>query len=173
MKITMNVANLKTVFEACKTFVSKEDTEPILQTVQMNFRDKICTAYALNGVKLITVSVLYSDGDEGTINVPIVKLPKSGSVNISDDNNEITFDFINSKQTVRKHEGNFPKDLANFFKQEPPTFGIIFDPRNMCNALKGFKDEITVKMNFTTPAQGCVIEGTNKKALILPILLKD
>jgi DNA polymerase III sliding clamp (beta) subunit (PCNA family) len=63
MKITMNVANLKIVFEACKTFVSKEDTEPILQTVQMNFRDKICTAYALDGVKLITVSVPYSDGN--------------------------------------------------------------------------------------------------------------
>lgn len=173
MKVQMRVEDLKTIFNACKTFVSKDDTRPKLQTVQMNFSCGLCTAYALDGIKLISVIVPYTAGDEGTLYVPIIKLPKGADVVISDEGNEITFDFHDSKQTVKKYEGEFPKDPAHFFNKSDPIFSVGFDPKNLKNALEGFKDCEAVKIDFYGQTEPCIMEGLNKKALVFPVRLKN
>lgn len=173
MKVSMKLDDLKTIFTACKSFVSKDDIRPILQTVQLNFCGGLCTAYALDGIKLISVVVPYTDGDEGTLYVPIIKLPKGMFVLISDEGNEITFDFLDSKQTVRKYEGEFPKDPAQFFNKSDPTFSIGFDPKNLKNALEGFKDCTEIKIDFYGQTEPCIMKGLNKKALVFPVRLKN
>lgn len=174
MKVTMKLEDLKTIFNACKTFVSKDDIRPILQTVQLNFSGGLCTAYALDGIKLISVVVPYTDGDEGTLYVPIIKLPKGAYVVISDEGNEITFDFLDSKQTVKKYEGDFPSKPEDFFRNDnEPTFSIGFDPKNLKDALDGFKDCTAIKIDFYGHTEPCIMTGLNKKALAFPVRLKN
>lgn len=169
----MKMEDLKTIFSTCKTFVSKDSIRPILQTIQLNFQNGFCTAYALDGIKMISVIVPYIDGDEGTLYVPIIKLPKGAYVVISDEGNEITFDFLESKQTVKKYEGEFPKDPAKLFDDKEPTFNIGVDPKNLRDALDGFKDTEAVSIDFYGQLNPFVVKGLTKKALVLPVKLKD
>ena len=169
MKITMKREDLQTVFDACKNFVSKEDYRPIFQTVQLNFRDGVCTACALDTHKMIIITVPYPEGDEGTMYVPIIKLPKAVFVVLSDEGSEITFDFLNSKQVVKKHAGGFLKDPETNFPKEEPVLKIYFNPRLLRDALDSFKDEKEVEMRFIGPLKACVIHGEGKKALVLPV----
>lgn len=173
MKVQMKLEDLKTIFNACKTFVSKDDARPIFKTVQLSFANGLCTAYALDGIKMISVVVPYTAGNEGTLYVPIIKLPKCENVFISDEGDEITFDFIDSKQTVKKYEGEFPKHVEQFFDKSEPTFTIGFDPKNLKDALDGFKECTTVKIDFYSNVKPCIMEGRNKKALVFPVRLKN
>ncbi len=171
MKVMMDVIALKDIYSACKTFVSKEET--ILKTIQLSLQGKICTAYALDNYKLIAVSVPYKEGDEGIMHIPIIKLPKSGEVIITDEKNEITFDFHDNKQTVRKYEGKFPEKPETFFPKKEPILKIGFNPKKIRDALDGFLGEERVELNFISPLDGCIIKGTNKKALVLPMKLNQ
>ena len=67
MKILMKAYYLKTIFDACKNYIADKNytQRPILQTVQLTCADGFCTAYALDGVKMITLTVPYVDGDAG------------------------------------------------------------------------------------------------------------
>lgn len=169
----MEMENLKAIFDACKNFVSKDSFMPIYQQVQLNFANGICTAYALDSYKIIKVVVPYTDGDEGTMLVPIIKLPKGKYVVLSDEGDEIVFDFLGNKQTVRKIGGNFAKNPEQFLVQDNVNFRIAFNPKYLKEALDSFKDEKAVVLNFAGPSQMCVIEGsTNKKAGVLPINLE-
>lgn len=173
MKVTMKLEDLKTIFNACKTFVSKDDVKPILKTVHLSFSNGYCTAYALDGIKLISLVVPCQNDSEGTMNVPIIKLPKAVFVVISDEGNEIVFDFLDSKQTVKKYEGDFPSKPEDFFRNDnEPTFSIGFDPKNLKDALDGFKDDKTVEIAFYGQTKACVIKSLTKKALVFPVRLK-
>ena len=173
MKATMKLEDLKTIFNTCKTFVSKNDARPILKTVHLSFANGYCTAYALDGIKLISLVVPCQDDSEGTMNAPIIKLPKAVFVVISDEGNEIVFDFLDSKQTVKKYEGDFPNKPEDFFRNDnEPTFSIGFDPKNLKDALDGFKDHKTIRFDFYKETEAALITGTNKKALVFPVRLK-
>lgn len=173
MKVTMEMKNLKTIFDDCKNFVGKDSSMPVYQQVQLNFANGMCTAYALDNYKIISVVVPYIDGDEGTMLVPIIKLPKGRHVILSDEGDEIVFDFIGNKQTVRKICENFAKNPEQFFVQDNVNLRIGFNTKLLRDALASFKDEGKVVLNFTDPLHVCVIEGDrNKKAGVLPINLK-
>lgn len=96
LKITMSVSNLQEIFKACKNYVSKDSYKPILQAVQLNCTNGICKATALDGYKAMTICVPY-DGDEGTMLIPVIKLPKGTLVIITDSESEIMFDFLTEK----------------------------------------------------------------------------
>lgn len=174
MKFEMGMDSLKDVFDAAKTFVAKDERRRALQTVQLNFYGETCTAYAADSHKLIAVVVPYKGGDEGTICVPIVKLPKGKYVAIYDEGNEIVFDFLDSKQTVKKIKGDFIKDPNAMFPTVEPQFKIAFDPRNMRDALEAFKGEYAgVVIEFTGSDKPCLIVGSNKKAIVLPVKMNN
>lgn len=169
MKATMNLCDLKTVFDTCKNFVSKNDRRPAQQAVQLNFSQGSCTAYATDGIKMMQVTVPYDkDGDEGTMCVPIIKLPKGMLVTLSDEGNEIIFDFFDSKQTVKKYAGDFLRDPEHCFPTAPPDLTIYFDAKNLRAALDGFKTG-TIELQFHGQTGGCTIQGMGLKALVLPI----
>lgn len=173
MKVTMEMENLKAIFDACKNFVSKDSLMPVYQQVQLNFANGRCTAYALDSYKIISVVVPYIDGDEGTMLVPIIKLPKGRYVVLSDEGNEIVFDFLGNKQSARKICENFAKNPEQFLIQDNVNLRIGFNPKLLREALDSFKDEKAVVLNFTDPLHMCVIEGSgNKKAGVLPINLE-
>ena len=175
MKVTMNLEDLKTIFNTCKTFVSKYNIRPIFKTVQLNFSNGYCTAYASDEIKVISLVVPCQEDIEGTMNVPIIKLPKAANVVISDEGDEIVFDFHDSKQTVKKCEGDFPsKPIEGFFHNaNKPTFSIGFAPKNLRDALDAFKGDDEVKFDFYGQTKACVIKSLNKKALVFPVRLKN
>lgn len=172
MEITMELKYLKSIFDACKNFVSKTDYKPIFQTVQLTCKKGFCTAYALDGFKVITLSCPCMACDDGMMCIPIIKLPKARTVILSDDGNDITFDFLDSKQTVRKYDGDFYKNPESAFPTEDPLLKICFNPKHLKDALGSFDDGNAVEISFYDPSKGCVIKGNGKKALVLPVFLK-
>ena len=176
MKITLKVDTLKEIYESCKTFVSKAPYgSPILEYIQLNCQFGKCYATALDTYKLITISVPFEAADEGIMYIPIIKLPKNGIVTISDEGNEILFDFNfgTEKQSIRKIEGEFPSAIDKLFPSEEPIFKIGFDPKLLRDALNGFSGETVVEIDFIHPLKPCVITCDNKKALVFPKTLKD
>lgn len=172
MTATMKVEDLKTIFDACKKYVSKEDRMPLLQRVQLNFFEGRCVAYAVEGRKLIGVTVPYAEGETGTLYVPIIKLPnprKCHIVKLSGNETEVIFDFITDKQIFKKVEGKFIDAESTFAAYSDPEFTIAFDPANLKEALEGFLDSTIVTLDFWTSLEGCIITSNGtKKTLVLP-----
>lgn len=169
MKVTMSTLDLKAIFEACKGFVSKSDLRPAMQGIQLNFSNKQCTAYAMDNIKLMQIVVPYTDGDEGTMLVPMIKLPRNPFVTLSDEGNELVFDFHSCKQTVRKYAGDFLQEPDRCFPTADPNLTIYFDPKSLKDALDGFKTCTAIELQFHGQTGGCTIYGKNRKALILPV----
>jgi DNA polymerase III sliding clamp (beta) subunit (PCNA family) len=169
MMITMNVSDLKTIFDACLKYVDKKDSR--FSAVQLNFSAGKCIAYALDGYKLIAVIVPYGDDTEWITCVPVFKLPRDNhTVNILDEGDEITFEFPDArrKETFKKPDC-FPENSAQFLEQGEPTFRICFNPNLLRDALHPFEKDEVVALSFTDKNRGCIIEGGSKKALVLPI----
>ena len=172
MEITMSVSNLKEIFQACKNYVSKDDVRPLFKAVQLTCTNGICKAIALDGYKVMAISVPY-DGDEGTMLIPIIKPPKGTQVIISDSESEIMFDFLTEKQVVKKLEGDFP-DVRKFFREDEPKFRICFDQKLLKDALDGFNCDTAVEIDFYGETEGIIIKNsTDKQALILPVRLRN
>ena len=164
----MSVSNLKEIFKACKSYVSKDDVRPMWQAVQLTCTNGTCKATALDGRKLMTICVPY-DGDEGTMLIPVIKPPKGTQVIISDSESEIMFDFLTEKQVVRKFEGDFP-NVEKFFREDEPKFRIGFSPKLLKDALEGFIGDTCIEVNFFGETNGIIIKSsTAKQALVLPM----
>lgn len=172
MKITMSVSNLQEIFKACKTYISKDNAKPVFKAVQLTCTNGICKAIALDGYKVMKISVPY-EGDEGTMLIPVIKLPKGTLVIITDSESEIMFDFLTEKQVVKKFEGQFP-DVRKFFREDEPKFRIGFDPKLLKDALDGFNGDTAVEIDFYGETDGIIIKSsTDKQALVLPMRLRN
>lgn len=170
MKIQMKTENLKEIYQACKTFVSKDVTRLAPTVIRLQCKGDVCTATALDGYKMMEVTVP-SGGDEGTMLIPIVRVPKASVVVIEETENEIVFDFITEKQIVKKIEGEFMK-TDHYWEGDKFEFEIGFDPKLLHDAMEGFKGETAVKFSFTSEIGKCIVTAGNKKALVLPVKLK-
>ncbi len=173
MEVLMSRQNLKAVFDACANFVSKDSIRPVFHTVQMNFANGVCVAYALDGCKLISITVPYESGDECTMQVPIIKLPKCNYVSLKDTGTSIIFDFGGQQQIVEKPMDEFIKNPASFLSINTVNLRIGFEPKLLRDALDSFKDENYVVLNFDNPLTPCLIEGTNKSAVVYPCRIKE
>jgi len=168
----MSVSNLKEIFKACKSYVSKDDVRPLFKAVQLTCTSGICKAIALDGYKVMSISVPY-DGDKGTMLIPIIKPPKGTQVIISDSESEIMFDFLTEKQVVKKFEGDFP-DVKKFFREDEPKFRIGFSPKLLKEALDGFIGDTCVEVDFFGETDGIIIKSsTDKQARVLPMRLRN
>ena len=169
MKVTMATSDLKTVFDACRNFVSKSDLRPAFRRIQLNFTKKQCTACALDGIKMMMLTVPYMDGDDGAMLVPIIKLPKDPFVTLSDEGSDITFDFSGNKQVMKKYAGEFMKDPESLFPTAAPDLTIYFDPKSLRDTLDSFKACTVIELQFHGQTGGLTILGKDCKALILPV----
>ena len=167
----MNVSDLNAIFKACKNFISKDAIIPIFQHIKLECENGICKASAADGVKLINI-VVPCVSDDGSLIVPIIKTPKGTKVIISDDEKEITFDFLTEKQIVRKVDGEFP-DTNRFMYEDEPNLKIGFDPKVLKVAMDGFSDEVAVQINIFDANKGFIVKSANKEALILPVRLNN
>jgi len=171
LKISMGFDSFKAIMKACKPFISKDNARPILQTIKLNCSDGYCIASACDGFKLINFKVPCS-ADNGVLCIPIIKTPTKGTqVIITDNEKEITFDFITEKQVVRKIEGEAFK-TEGFITNDEPTIRIGFNPKLLKDALDGFTDEKIVKIDVIDERKGFILRGTNKEALVLPVYLR-
>jgi DNA polymerase III sliding clamp (beta) subunit (PCNA family) len=174
LKISMSVSNLKEIFKACKSYVSKDDFRPLFKAIQLTCANGICKAIALDGYKVMTIQVPY-DGDEGTMLIPVIKPPKGTQVIISDTESEIMFDFLTEKQVVKKFEfeGDF-LDVKKFFREDEPKFIIGFDPKILKDALDGFTGDTCIEVDFFGKTDGIIIKNSiDKQALVLPARLRN
>ncbi len=165
----MGFDSFKAIMKACKPFISKDNARPILQTIKLNCSDGYCIASACDGFKLINFKVPCS-ADNGVLCIPIIKTPTKGTqVIITDNEKEITFDFITEKQVVKKFEGEFP-NVEKVFPEGEPNFRIGFDPKRLKDALDGFTGDTYIEVNFFGETNGVIIKNRiDKQALVLPM----
>lgn len=176
MKVTLKVEDLNAIFNACKSFVSKGSLRPILSMIHLSFSNGQCTAYALDGIKLMSIVVPCNDDEEGMMNIPIIKLPKEVFVIIKDEEKDIVFEFPGGKQIIRKCEGEYLKEPGNFFNdietKQKQNFSIGFKVKNLKDALNGFKGDEVISIDFYGEVNPCIMKCENKKALVFPFKLK-
>ena len=166
MKIAMSVESLKEIFFACKPYTSKD--KEWFKQIRLVCSAGRCDATALDGHKVITISIPY-EGDEGSMHIPIVKVPKEKNVSIIQNETEITFDFFTEKQTVKRFTEEKSFDTQKLFQVEEPQFTINFSPKFLKDALEGFTDTKSVELSFFGKNKGIILESEkNKKALVLP-----
>jgi hypothetical protein len=142
--------------------------------IELDCKDNVCRAAALNGYQVISTVVPYK-GDDGKMYIPIVKIPKSARIAILiDDGNDITFDFGVEKTVCGKvdMENGFP-DVGMYMQRydREPDLAMCFDPKVLRDALDAFIGKSSVKMQFFRTEPGCVISPKydDIKALVLPM----
>ena len=173
MKVTLKVEYLNAIFNACKSFVSKDSLRPILSMIHLSFSNGQCTAYALDGIKLMSIVVPCNDDEEGMMNIPIIKLPKEVFVIIKDEEKDIVFEFPGGKQIIRKYEDEYPKRPEDFFNniesKQKQIFSIGFNVKNLKDALNGFRGDERISIDFYGEVNPCIVKSENKKAMVFPV----
>lgn len=178
MKIIMESKELKEVFKTVKKFVAKSGgVRPDLEGVHFKFEDNVCITLALDGYKAVEIrTACITDGDgEMKFIVPIIDVPKSEFVEITEDKTEVTFRFDNlTQQTVRKivSDGNM-HNWEKFIPKKEPIFKIGIDPKllkEVCTAMDNQTGMIEI--DFYSQTEPVIIKGANKMGLVMPKRLR-
>jgi DNA polymerase III sliding clamp (beta) subunit (PCNA family) len=176
MTITMSYEEYNKMQEFAKQFAAKaRGTRPILEYIKLTITGDTAKAEALDGYKAgyIMLHLSNSEGD-GTILLPITsKLKKSdGFAVITDMEKEIEIRTATGASIYRKPEGEF-FDTSKIYPEDEPAEVFGFDPVLLSDALKAFKGEKAVKIEYRGALKPLIIKGSTAQALILPVRLKD
>ena len=176
MRITMNYEEYNKMQEFAKQFVAKKGgIRPILEYIKVTITGDTAKAEALDGYKggYIMLNLSNSEQD-GEMLLPVTgKLKKSDVyVIITDLGREMEIRTATSTSIYRKPEGGFV-DTSKIYPEDEPTEVFGFDPVLLSDALKAFKDEKAVKIEYREALKPLVIKGTTAQAIVMPVRLKD
>ncbi len=176
MRITMNYEEYNKMQEFAKQFVAKKGgPRPILEYIRLTISGNRAKAEALDGYKggYIMLNLSSSEGD-GEILLPITgKLKKSDVYAIITDlDREIEIRTATGASIYRKPEEEFV-DTSRIYPGDEPAEVFGFDPVLLSDALKAFKDEKAVKIEYRGALKPLVIKGTTAQAIVMPVRLKD
>lgn len=169
MRITLGYDAFDSIMKACKPFVAKSTTRPVLTQIELSCDGDTVTATALDGVKVISMTVPCDlTSDTGKVLIPLVKpIGKKGVyAEITDTDKEVTIRTIEGSQSFRKVEDAFI-DHSRFFPNKVPESVCYFDPTLLAEAFSSFKDG-RVKIEYYGNRIGVVISNPVQKALVLP-----
>ena len=174
MTITMSWEEYNKMQEFAKQFVAKKGgPRPILEYIKLTITGDTVKAEALDGYKggYIMLNLRDSDGD-GTILLPVTSKLKRSDVFaiITDMDKEIEIRTATGASIYKKPETEFP-DISNIYPQDEPAEVFGFNPNLLADALKAFKDEKTVKIEYREPLKPLVIKSNRAQALIMPVRL--
>ena len=176
MTITMSYEEYNRMQEFAKQFTAKKGgTRPILEYIRLTITGDTAKAEALDGYKggYIMLNLSDSDGD-GTILLPVTsKLKRSDAfATITDMDKEIEIRTATGASIYRKPEGKF-FDTSNIYPQDEPAEVFRFDPVLLSDALKAFKDEKAVKIEYRGALKPLVIKSDTAQALVMPVKLSE
>ena len=162
------------MMDFCKQFVSKDGgTKPMLEYIRLTFAGNTAIAEALDGYKggFIQLSI-YECEEAGELLLPITEKMKRSDyiVTITDLGKEVEIETLTRKITLKKPEGKY-YNTNDIYPQEEPAEVFGFDPVLLSDALKAFKDEKAVKIEYRGPLRPLVIKSSTAKALVLPVRL--
>ncbi|NLL52966.1 MAG: hypothetical protein GX248_09735 [Peptococcaceae bacterium] len=173
MKIKLTTDNLKKIYKVCKKGLPKprDMSRQVFQYIQLICKDNICQAFSSNTYKIHSVIVPY-EGDVGKLLIPIVNIPKSTYVIISQDNKNLTFSFQGAETrniSLPKIDLDYP-DFTRIIPKKEPVFQIYFNPRYLKEAAEGLMGE-KVELNFYGMNEPCLMKTLTEDsfALILPL----
>ncbi len=171
MTIKLSWYNFDTIMKACKPFVSKDGAIPIYTQIELSCDGKTVTAVALDGSKMLSVSVNCEEGSEnGKIIIPVMRpIGKKGIyAEITETEKEIAVQTAEGRQIVPKIEGKF-LDPARIFPDEEPKSVCYFNPKMLMDTFSVFTNE-RVKIEYYGELSGVVISAPGKKAIVLPVM---
>jgi len=174
MTITMSCKEYNKMQDFAKQFAAKAGgTRPILEYIKLTVTGDTAKAETLDGYKAgyIMLNLNNSEGD-GTILLPITsKLKKSDAFAvITDMEKEIEIRTATGASLYRKPEGEF-FDTSKIYPEDKPTEVFGFDPVLLSDALKAFKDEKAVKIEYRGALKPLIIKSSTAQALVLPVRL--
>lgn len=172
MTITMSYKEYNKMQDFAKQFAAKAGgTRPILEYIKLTFVGDTAKAEALDGYKAgyITISLSSSAG-EGEILLPITKKLKKSDIfaDITDMGNEIEIRTATGASIYRKPDSEF-YDTSRIYPEDEPAEVFAFNPVLLAEALKAFKGERVVKIEYRGALQPLVIKSDRAKALVLPV----
>jgi DNA polymerase III sliding clamp (beta) subunit (PCNA family) len=176
MTITMSYEEYNKMQDFVKQFVAKAGgIRPILEYVKLTVTGNTAKAEALDGHKAGYVMLNLSDSDgDGTILLPITSKLKKSDVFavITDMGKEIEIRTATGASIYRKPEGEF-LNTSKIYPEDKPAEVFGFDPVLLSDALKAFKDEKAVKIEYRGALKPLIVKSSTAQALILPVILKD
>jgi len=174
MTITMSYEEYNRMQEFAKQFVAKKGgPRPILEYIRLTITGDTAKAEALDGYKggYIMLKLTNSEGD-GEILLPITSKLKRSDIFavITDMEKEIEIRTATGASIYRKPEGGFV-DTSKIYPEDEPTEVFGFDPVLLSDALKAFKDEKAVRIEYRGALRPLVIKSNRAQALVMPMRL--
>ena len=174
MTITMSYDEYNKMQDFAKQFAAKKGgTRPILEYIRLTITGDTAKAEALDGYKAGYIILdLSSSERDGEILLPITKKLKKSDVFavITDLGNEIEIRTATGASIYRKPDGEF-FDTSKVYPQDEPAEVFGFDPVLLSDALKAFKGEKAVKIEYRGALKPLIIKSDTAQALVLPIRL--
>ncbi len=176
MIITMNYEEYNKMQEFAKQFAAKAGgIRPILEYIKLTVTGNTAKAEALDGYKAgyIMLNLSNSEGD-GTILLPVTKKLKKSDVFavITESEKEIEIRTATGASIYRKPEGDF-FDTSKIYPEEEPAEIFGFNPILLSDALKAFKGEKRVKIEYRGALKPLVIKSDTAQALVMPVKLSE
>lgn len=172
MKIYLSHGAFDAIMKATKPFVSKDYKVPVFTQILLNSDNGKVTATALDGVKVVKLTVAAeTETETGSMLIPWVKpIGKKGVYAlITDDEKSISIETVTERRTFRKVQGIYANTDRFFENKEPPETTMYFDPKQLADALTAFDDK--VKIEYFGTYKGVIITdlACEQKALVMPI----
>lgn len=174
MTITMSYDEYNRMQEFAKQFSAKPGgVRPILEYIKLTITGDTAKAEALDGYKAgyVMLGLSNSEGD-GSILLPVTSKLKKSDVFavITELEKEIEIKTATGARIYRKPEEGFP-NTSEFYPQDEPAEIFGFDPSLLADALKAFKGEKAVKIEYRGTLKPLVIKSNLAQALVLPARL--
>ena len=174
MIITMNYEEYNKMQGFAKQFAAKKGgTSPILEYIKLTITGDTAKAEALDGYKAGYITLSINDCNaEGEMLLPITSKLKKSDVFavITDMEKEIEIRTATGASIYRKPEGDF-FDTSKVYPEDEPTEVFGFDPVLLSDALKAFKGEKAVKIEYRGTLKPLMIKSSTAQALVLPVRL--
>lgn len=176
MTITMRYDEYNKMQEFAKQFAAKAGgIRPILEYIKLTVAGNTAKAEALDGFKTgyIILNLTDSEGD-GEMLLPITSKLKKSDVFaiITESEKEIEIRTATGASIYRKPEGDF-FDTSKVYPEDDPVEVFGFDPVLLSDALKAFKGENRVKIEYRGALKPLVIKSDTAQALVMPVKLSE
>lgn len=175
MTITMNYKEYNRMQEFAKQFVAKKGhVRPTLEYIKLTYDGDTAKAEALDGYKAGYIMLSIDDcGTDGQTLLPVTPKLKKSDVyaTIVDRDKEVEVRTATGASIYRKPEGEFV-ETSRLYPEDEPTEVMAFDPMLLSEALKAFRPDEKVKIEYRGALKPLVIKSDTAQAIVLPLIIR-
>lgn len=175
MGFTMDYTEYNKMIDFAKGFAAKKNvSRPIMEFIKINIEGDTATAEFTNGyaAAIIKLSINNVGLSKGSFFLPVTpKLKKAdffASFTITE--KEVAIQTATQKYIYRQPEGE-PLNVEKFFPTDGHKEAWGMNPVLLADALKAFKNDKAVRIEYRGETQAIVIKSDTAKAIVLPVRL--